>query len=194
MAKGFAKYEDTVHRIGNSICFWKGEPYYVKVGVVDRSKDLVNLYCIKEQYHLPDRVDITSDDFVVAAPALGYMNYNKAAYYVKRIPNRGLKQGLSTEDIHSEPQLRGYNFPISTKEFYNCLMGIYPTYKEALTKVLTKENEGCAFDRSSCVKRMDKLVALYHNSIMIALWKGAKWEPLEDKTSMFFMKKLESKL
>ena len=75
---------------------------------------------------------------------LGYVNYALSASYISRMPmRRDYKQGMRYQNINS-----GYGYhqkDIPLKDYYDTLMGKFPSFASALRSVTEGKLESCAW-------------------------------------------------
>lgn len=109
---------------------------------------------------------------------LGYMNIEGNCVYLKRIPYRIFQIGINHRNTKSFLSKYGRYFIDSydveytakgfhSKEFYNCMLGIYPSLEQCLKIITdTPEFEGCvAFDRQFAVDYRRRVI--YKNNEIV---------------------------
>lgn len=118
-------------RLHGTLCLWKGEPVKVHVddspGYPETSITVQPLNKNKSEV-----IDYTSDEFTPHGIKLGYVNYEGFAYFVSRLPLRRNMQGLTTGNInvsHGGPKAL-----LFSKSMRDCILGKYPSIKEAREK------------------------------------------------------------
>lgn len=85
---------------------------------------------------------------------LGYVNIFNDAIYLTRTPCRQFRQGLTSNSVVC-PQIRRHGVPVynfktlmQRPEFTDSMMGVYPTFKEAVDMLLnSNEKLSVAFNR-----------------------------------------------
>ena len=81
--------QDLGTRLDGGICFYQGVPYHLRVCGDGIHVELFKLSSLKGKGLL---VRTDSQDLDISAPSLGYVNFEGAAYYVMRSPDRKYKQ------------------------------------------------------------------------------------------------------
>lgn len=88
---------------------------------------------------------------------LGMANVEGAALYVQRHPTRkseqGLSEGMLINQTFSLSMQKNYAVGLLSKDFYNCIVGKYPSYEETVTNLKNPEcaNLSAAFHREFCL-------------------------------------------
>lgn len=143
MAIGFDTHEDTRQRINRTICSYDGKPVFVQVDGVNE----ISIWPLRRDVGNipPKKVRVTDKKFSYASAPLGYMNYQKNAFYVMRVPNRQTRAGISSEILSTDPAIPPAEFFMS-KAFENCIMGTHPSLPTAL-KSLSKDHNSVAIHR-----------------------------------------------
>lgn len=117
---------------------------------------------------------------------LGNMNVSGEVVYCERTPTRNMQQGMLPDAVtgtrvtvassrtknplnskYTQGRLGDFAVECLTPEFYDMLMGSYPSYKEVVENLLNPEvlNVGCAFHREWSVMRgpVDMLCLCYQH-------------------------------
>lgn len=189
MGKVYDNPEDLRMRLNNTICFYKREPYYILVGGVKFPE--VELMSIVNQSP-PQKhkiVDHRSKDLCTNSPKLGYMNFENNSFYLSRIPERSQNQGLRTSNIiaMNENYLGGWN---RSRDFYNTLKGIYPSKKEALTRVQNNYNS-CAFHRKFSFNKFGSLnIGLQYMGNSVGILENNNIKLFQNKATSYIHKLL----
>lgn len=169
---------DTIVRMCDS-----GEP--VTVLEVGRSSGT----CVVMTLTAPEPIRVRLDDLDVRPVRLGYVNYSGNAVYLERIPiRRGPNnQGLTPNNCHSS-SIRFSAIPLAA--IRQCIMGIYPTFENAIIASSGKKRSGAlksiAFDRSWALNGASQL--LYKNHRLVGSVKNN--EPVLDKEFSYLKERL----
>ena len=191
MAEAYLTQEDLNMRLAGSICTYDGEPVFVATDG-DRCKwPMVRLFkCGSDMYKAWKIIDHTDPLFCDRSPILGYMNYQKQAYYLQRVPFRYQNQGLKDISITSAPRLDRYEGYFASAAMGDCIKGIYPKKEEALANI--KDGwSGCAIHRSLAIARVDnRSTGLYYKARLVALWNdwNQSFEYIQASDSKFIKK------
>lgn len=157
--------DDVRMRLHQSVVRYKGKPYYcfhdggtqlTLGGLEDNSTEIV-------------QVDANSEDLDIRSPELGYVNWKQGCGYVSRSAVRRQKQGISHENLfmrnagsdQQQPLPANY---LRTTEFFNMLIGNYPSYEEAMKN----SRQFTAIHRSFMVGKFKDTIKLYFNEREIA--------------------------
>lgn len=135
-------------RLHGTLCLWKGEPVKVHVddtpGYPETSITVQPLN--KGGFEV---IDYTSDEFTSHGIKLGYVNYECFAYFVSRLPIRRNMQGLTTGNIsvsHGGPKA-----VLFSKSIRDCVLGKYPSIKEAMIKFVNVSTTSVAISRNFAI-------------------------------------------
>lgn len=158
-----AKYEngaDANQQIGGCVVMYDDKPVLVSE-CFDRDADI--LANISFLPHRRDLLTISLFDPKFDAKSmgrrLGYVNTfgEFGAYFLTRIPSRQYKQGLHANNVNvPDPIRRQWNFNhIRIRpEFTDTLMGVYPTFEEARTRLMANPDiKSIAFSRYFAIER-----------------------------------------
>jgi len=130
----FNNVHDTTMRLNNTIIFYKGEP--VRVFKVKESNIEDILLCL---HYLFDEgffeVNVQDPALDIKAPSLGYINVNESAYFLRRYPQRRMKQGLPCDGVFTGRRRNSFDIMSHPKEATKMLRGEYPSFKEALSMI-----------------------------------------------------------
>jgi hypothetical protein len=166
--------EDVRRYLHNTICMYKGLPVWVTVPA-DVLPDMVMTHPL-DGSRRGKSADHTKDDFDYSSVRLGYLQYRGDAYYLQRVPDRGNKQGVSSEHLVSVPKVPGGGFPnqaLMSKEMQDCILGTYPTFAEALAAVKDGDVRSHAFCRTMAVGWLgSSQVGLYYKGRLVATMGG----------------------
>lgn len=147
--------EDLRQKLDNTICRYKGEPYLVRIDgknavlfdIVDTSKSVLT-------------VKTDDDDFDIASPSLGYMNYRDKVVYISRPPLRRTRQGIEPRNLSfknisgDKSQGIGYrdsgNEYVFSEGFRNLILGKYPDVGEVIKELRAewKKNQKVKLQRA----------------------------------------------
>lgn len=177
---------DIAYSLNGRWAMYKGEP------VVLRAEDSGTGYCprrgnygyILKAFRVGKnvskdkfRVDILEPTFSCSIVQGGYC-FNKDGSNVAylSINNGQYQESFEAPDFfdlneHSE-SIHDHN----SQEFYDCLMGIHPTFKEAAERMKDKENRACSFHRDFALVRASGFsdVEVHHKNKMIGLFDPSK--------------------
>lgn len=181
MGIAYFNQEDVSMRLHRTVCRYQGKPVYVEVDMRD-PVNTVRLTSVPLNGGFRGKKVLTTDpDFVHRSPELGYVqskwNGKEDCYYYARSPKRKQQQGLSAGNVDV---LNEHGPPFSdvwmSESFYNLIVNVFPTYDEALKRVLDGDVKGVAIHRHACIRRMDghnislffkeRMVAIYHPRTM----------------------------
>lgn len=167
MVKEFINANDLSMRLNNCFVFYKGEPYYTRIGTYP----YLELYkIVQPPGYEPIVVKYTDPELNTKSPSLGYMNFKNNAIYLKRYPSRRQNLGLRPGDIVTNPRI--YGSFTSTKEFYNVLTGKYPTYKKTMENIFLGKVLSMAVDRDFCISKGDRdLISLLFKERVIGYYE-----------------------
>lgn len=130
MGTAYFNREDIRTRLGNTICFYDGLPYYVDAKV--KEDNMVRVIRLADyasgDYDKGLLVDHRDEKFNYKSPPLGYLFYQqKNAVYVSRVPDRNQSQGLSWHVLHTNPNLGRYDSTwFYSRQMEDMLLGRYP--------------------------------------------------------------------
>lgn len=151
MGLAYFNMHDAQMRIGDTVCLYKGHPYYVQV---TGNGNMVRLYKLGTSTAVAD-VDYTSPDFSYKPFPLGYMNYAGRCYYLMRSPDRRQKQGLSRDLVLFK---EGGNPPsgwFSTKSLEDTILGNFPSLAVAEMSIRGGITPKMAFHRTLAVEQLN---------------------------------------
>ncbi len=140
-------------RLDETICLYQGKPVYVQVDR-DRLGDghTLKAYKLDGRMRNPTRVDYRTEDFDYRAFPLGYMNSDRNAYYLTRVPARQQKQGLERRQLRGIPELPHMEGWFYGRDMEDCILGRYPSVPEALEKLDTYAVESIAVSRNVAIR------------------------------------------
>jgi len=165
---------DAARYLNGTICYWKGEPFYVDEMANDVEGGLEAIgRTLPLQRGNAVRANIASPDFNAFKYQLGYCNRaNGKAAYITRRPARIQSQGLVPSNLAvnfgdgtrfaSRDDLRNW---VSDPGFVDMLKGVYPTMEEARAKMMAdKTIKSVAFDKHICLRRHESFTNLFYLS------------------------------
>lgn len=141
---GIAFFDDRhkQQKLHGTICFYRGEPYYVSCYVDEfrpHVKPLkeghVRLTCLGPNLNDESKtfdIDYRDKEFDYNAPPLGYTTWKGVAHYVMRRPQRTNQQGLTAGAVTSSSGLLDVYGWFGSTECRSCILGEHPTLAEAL--------------------------------------------------------------
>lgn len=197
MGKAYYQHSDAKMRLDGTICLFDGKP--VLVQVVDK-KHMVRI-CPVDKIHTVHPKDwqevlYTDDKFSYKSPPLGYVNYNKQAYYLTRIPDRKQRQGLTLDILTSRPKmLPGYSFEsaIFNQGYIDLCRNKYPTIDEAIKLLDSDKAESVAISRSTALSFLGRnVLGLLYKGRQVGIRNGQRWQ-LFDQPQKPFLTKLMNK-
>lgn len=149
MGLAYQSQADAFMRLNATVCMYKKEPYYINV---DREQqDEVKLTPLNGGRSRT--VKYTEDIFDYKPTELGYLNYRGYAAWLARLPARNQKQGLDSHSIKIIGDVYiGSDWFIS-KDFYNCVMGSYPSLSTAREQLDDDAFSTVAFTRNCALGR-----------------------------------------
>lgn len=154
MAYEEASLDDLTTILHNTVIRYRKKPVFVKE-VDGRELWLTSLENPKEKANPVSLSDLEIDFTPVP---LGFVNFNKYAYYITRVPSRQYKQGLSTGNIAIEAVEENHDtiFGIQTlqnvcnKSLAACILGRYPCLEQAIKDVV-EGAKSVAFSRQFAI-------------------------------------------
>jgi len=183
MAQDRLNQDDLTMRLNDTICRWKGHPYYVMTTDGQSRYPNISLYkldSILRRSHLI--VNHTEDFFDDSSPPLGYMNHNNMAFYLKRMPYRWNNQGIKQQSIESLPSLRsvpGHWF--SSMSIESCILGRYPSLDQAMSTLqYASYPSSVAIHRDIAIGYLDsRRIGLHFKARLVAIKQDDGWNYLE---------------
>lgn len=200
MGTAYFNREDIVKRLGGTICFYAGHPYYVDAGhYKEKLGNNVRLLTLENvvagQVDTAQVVDYTSDLFNYKSPALGYMFYKKKeAVYVSRMPDRNQSQGLNPYTLHTQPQLDRYAGWYFTRDFQDALLGIYPSRSAAEALLAGRSATSVPISRNVALGHTRRgLIEIFYKGRPVACNLKGRGIELYDIKEQSYMKSLLAK-
>lgn len=138
--------EDLSQRLSQGLIRHNGRPFYVE-GVNSFVKPNGNtgylLYGMDTLSGETKEVRLPDEGLDVRPVPLGYVNGNKKAWYVSRIPSRRYKQSLTRTAIRVEGPTMSMSTSsfLLTRGFARCIMEDYPSFKSALSSVMRTKGQ-----------------------------------------------------
>lgn len=173
MAVDRGNQEELSMRLDQTICRYKGHPYFVITsGYAETIYPNVGLCRLNSSRMIPSIiVDHRDPDFDDSAVPLGYLNWADEACYLKRIPQRVSAQGLRSNSIEMLPRPRTSGARetswFTAREMESCILGRYPS----LNSVLSWLRESGRVGASKAIHR-EIAVSLIDSRRMGLLYKG----------------------
>lgn len=168
---------DVIMRLHDTVIRYRGKPVHVKA-LSEESLFVKIKYLDKNKFET-EHVHSSDIDLDISSPPLGYLNANRYAFYVSRIPTRKQKQGFCTEvSNYFVESINGHNELNVTKYFYDkplydTITNHYPTGPQALEIILSKKDiNSIAFHRKFALLR-DELNIIKLKSI----GRTIGWQP-----------------
>jgi len=204
MAQGYEIRNDTFMRLDNTICMYKGYPYYITVHDVDYDEpepDVnevkgYNLLVPDARYNPYETIMVTDDDFDFRVPRLGYVNYINEALWVTRKPERRQKAAIHRNTLNINSDRHNVNSVMQSDFFGEMILDIYPTMAEAI-KICEEGVDSWAFDKDMCVRWSDATRAL-----MFLCYKGrdigyrplhGNWHLFDTREASFYVNVINNK-
>lgn len=133
--------DDVRRRLVDTICFYNGEPVYVN-GSTGHTVELFDM--TKKPL---GRVDYRSEKFDYRSAKVGYLNFEKQAWYLNRIPTRSnATWGISPQNLMAGFQ--GNRYPTTWgKGMADCLKNKYPSFEECVRLITENGYVSWAFHR-----------------------------------------------
>lgn len=157
MAQAFESQRDVQRRLDDTICFYKNKPVWCAyVG-----GNMFQLFSFTPKGGANDaleqHVDYTDPDFSYTIPTIGYVNSDKRARYLKRVPLRNQRYGLPIDALRWSDQqnLADRNSIVGNDYVAKMLMNDYPSLEEAMRLVSKGKRESCAFCKQYAVAYLD---------------------------------------
>jgi hypothetical protein len=155
-------------RLDGSLVRYKDKVF---LGRVDGS--YIGLYDIYEYANTmgvaaKHKISWNDEDLDIRAIHVGYINYDKQAYYITRPPFRKQKQGTAVSNVYAAPAGTLKFGPVANSLFFSqglkdAVHLVYPPYKEAVKKVVKDQNlKSIAFSPEFALNTKDETgVVLY---------------------------------
>ncbi len=177
----YTTFKDLSDRLHGTICKYGNVPYHIRV----ESETEISLWSVDQRKLLKVIPVEEVDDIDVQSIELGYMNYeasgqSNVVLYGRRTVKRQWKQGLSYNNTLFETLdgQKKHSEVLNTVSFENSVLGIFPTFSEALT-LIGKEGE-YAISQEVAVKALPVGVIL-----MYVRGKNLGWiAPKDDKINL----------
>lgn len=199
-------HNDVNARLDRTICRYNNEPVYVRY--IGGSQ--INLYELDKAYpvdadheairarhrdgKLIGAIEHTDPKFDWRSPPLGYMNRGGVSYYCRRTAYRQYIQGLRQEMLitsspNDERKYLDGNYSRS-KDFYNCIMGVYPGFQETMELLKNPNVLSCAFARRLSLVKNGTQLFLHHRERAIGVWykNAGRFEIFPAKDYSFLVK------
>lgn len=181
-------HHDLQLRYASCYFIYKGSTYILSSFFIDRDKIKAEAILIKDGV-AEKRITVEySDDLIFTPPKLGYINYGVSSVFAERNHNvsssykykRGFHDAscafynISDREVKSCGIDQGLGNPISTRRLVeNIFNKEYPSYDEALEKVLSFSKLSCAFSSTLCIK----LESLYNKFTLLKnTWTIAEYD------------------
>lgn len=171
----FQTFEDQMRYIQDSIAMYKGRAVYLTCP--DLNRVTVEAVC-RPNFML--EIEITDPDLELHNFNVGYFNSSdNDAHFVSRTNPRRIRQGLYERNLSCKTYPINRTFLFS-QNFVNMLENKYPTYEDALRKVLCGSHNGLALDKNIAIKRRilgGMQIELFYQETPIAAYSESyeKW-------------------
>lgn len=196
MAEAYLDQRDLDKRLGDTICTWEGTPVYVATHYDRVRHPNIALFKLNGELYKPWKtVDHKSPLFCDRSLPLGYMNYNKNAYYLQRVPFRHQNQAIKANCIETTPVLSRNEQWFTSEAMHNCLINKYISMGDAW-KALGAGHLGAAIHRDIALRLVDsRSTGLYYKTRLVALWSEFKgdWDWITS-SDMTYLQKIISRL
>lgn len=180
MAERYLSQEDMTRYLNQSICMYDSTPVYVSCNQLYPN---IAIYRLAGKLHNHWKIiDHTDEKFCDRAPSLGYINYNKNAFYLQRMPIRNQHAGLRAETILFTPPCQSPP-RAEAKEMEACILGEHPKIGEAWDRIKEQGHLGCAIHRHLAILSISpRNHGLHYKSRLVALWSNPteRWEFLQN--------------
>src|SRR5574341_820592 len=141
-----------------SIIRIKKEPIYVVQASIHQQ---IGIYytSLTDMAGSPKFINLKDNDINLYPPELGFIN--TARFNIPKIckafrtPARLWKIGLTIENVKFFPM---ENKLLFSKPMYNCIVGNYPKYEEALSIIKKNKNSSCAFSRKFAISSKNEVL------------------------------------
>lgn len=174
-------------RLDRTICMYKGKPVYVYAtnatrGVTDDSYHMVEIMDVTSKPMTKAKmVDYRDADFDYRAMLLGYINYNKGAYYLSRVPSRIQKQGLCRTAITSDPHNIGGGGWFTSDGMRDMLLNDYPSYADCINAIDNDGWDAAAFHRCFAIKAARAKQLMYKGRTIGFQERNGKYRLVDSK-------------
>lgn len=185
MAQDRMVQADLTLRLDQTICRYKGHPYYVSVA--GEVYPTVALYRLGSGLtRAAHKVDHRLPEFDDSSPPLGYMHWNNRAYYLKRIPMRYQNQGIKSHNI-ARTGASGNWFTSLAME--NCILGKYFTLESAMYDINYSRDYSYPLHRNIAIGSLDgRNLGLYYKGRLVATRRNSSWDYLPSPDSQVLKK------
>lgn len=179
MAERYLSQEDMTRYLNHSICMYDGTPVYVTTG----QYPLVNLFKLNGQLYKPwKQIDHTDEKFCDRSPSLGYISWDRCAYYLQKMPIRNQHAGLRQATlIATPPSPQGAWFTSVAME--DCILGKHSKIDIAWEMLRNQGWMGCALHRQLAILSVSsRNYGLHYKGRLVALWSNPaeRWEFLQN--------------
>lgn len=160
-------------RLVNTVCLYKGEPVFVK----ESQEHRLQVSYLADDFRV-ETVDYRTTDFKYMGLTLGYMNHAQEALYLMRSISRGTGSPALNYDCIKVAGQEESTWDASfmhTKEFGDCIKGIYPSFKDIHEKVDNGDFMSGAFHRHFAIRRhKSRLVITRRGTEDVGFIKGSR--------------------
>ena len=152
---------DLTQRLDQTICRYKGHPYYVRHGDMN-TLYLYDLENRQTRLHVINKNDVELD---ISSVPLGYLQLNKyITCYVSRKPARIYKQGVTLDSLNVDPLPgdRASIINIYSKAFKDMILGNYPPLFQTVEMLrASPESMSVCISRDIALKWDPKFMLIY---------------------------------
>jgi hypothetical protein len=179
MAERYLSQEDMIRYLDRSICMYDGVPVYVSA----QRYPQINIYKLDGQLFKAWKIiDHTDEKFCDRSPLLGYINIERSAYYLQKMPIRNQHAGLRQNTMIAIPQMaQGPWF--TSKAMEDCILGKHSKIDVAWECLRNQGWIGCAIHRHLAILSVSsRNYGLHYKGRLVALWSNPaeRWEFLQN--------------
>lgn len=166
--KGFVTYDDVRMKLHNSFILHKGKIVVALADVQQRpggNNHMINVYPPKQRSRFyngvqtPTTVDYRSDDVDISSIPLGYINTADTAILLERHPFRKNNQAVTVNCVYAFPRDRAGDV-MYTENIQSLITGEYPSFEDALAKILDGDANSVAISRLFALSVSDDIIVL----------------------------------
>lgn len=179
MAEAYLTQEDMTRYLDRSICRYDGLPVYVSCS---QKFPMISIYKLDGRLGLAWMViDHKDEKFCDRQPPLGYINWERNAFYLQNMPIRNQRAGLRANTIIAlGAGYTGNSFTSTAME--NCILGVHPKIGAAWQQLREAGFQGVAIHRNLAICSVSsRNHGLHYKGRLVALWSNPaeRWEYLQ---------------
>jgi hypothetical protein len=187
MAQKLYNRDDVIGKLQNTICLYKGVP--CKVTITDGEllrQDKVTIHPLNGSPS--QNITYTSDDFNYSCVELGWFKHRERVSFLCRMPGRYNNLGLARNNLDEAISSEAF----FSKEMHDCVLGIHPTFHDALKQIWTDAQGTIPFHRNAALIREDNnnAVVTFINKRIALVSRDGSIQPYQSSNPKLFHKLL----